>query len=379
MAGMFLGSLYKASHMDVHFDASDRVLAGSFDLSLQGYDSAMARSFLARARAEIAAIPGVRSASMATLPPMGNGRTSVELFAEGRPAPYGTASEPGGHGAYLSVVDPGYFKTVGIQLLAGRDFSSNDIVGMPRVAIVSESYAKLIWGDSSAIGRRISVNRYQGDPVTIIGVAREAFTIGIQRQLDEPLPLLYLPLRQGAALRSITVLVRSDADARVLAAPLRQALGRLDRDLPVTNVQTLADYRRAQSEESRLGSTLLAIFGGLALLLATVGIYAVMAFSVAQRRREIGVRVALGAAGSQVVRLFVGQGLRLAAIGIAVGLSFSAAAATLLASNFLGLSAADAIPVAGVSLLLAAAALIAVWIPARRAAAVDPMVALRSD
>jgi predicted permease len=379
MAGMFLGSLYKASHMDVHFDASDRVLAASFDLSLQGYDSATARAFLARAREEIAAIPGVRAASMATMPPMGNGRTSVDLFAEGRPAPYGTPSEPGGHGAYLSVVDPGYFATVGIPLLAGRDFAASDAVGAPQVAIVSESYAKLVWADSNAIGRRISVNKFQGEPVTIIGVAREAFTIGIQRQLEEPMPMLYLPLRQKAVLRPITILARADRDARPLAGPLRQALARIDRDLPVVRVQTLADYRSDQSEESRLGSTLLAIFGGLALLLATIGIYAVMAFSVAQRRREIGVRVALGAGGAQIVRLFLRQGLRLAAMGIFIGLGLSAAAAVVLASSFLGLTPSDALPVAAVSLLLAATALIACWLPARKAAGVDPMVALRTD
>lgn len=379
MAGMFLGSLYKAGRMDVHFDATDRVLAASFDLSLQGYDSATARAFLARARDEVAAIPGVRSVTLADRPPMGNARVSVELFAVGRPAPGGTPAEPGGHGAYLSTVDPDFFETVGIGLVAGRDFRPSDGPGAPRVAIVSESYARMIWADSNAIGRRITVNKYQGEPITIIGVAREAFTVGIQRQLEEPLPMLYLPLRQGAALRAVTIMVRADQDARPFATPLRNAIARLDRDLPLAQVQTLAAYRSQQSEEARLGSTLLAIFGGLALLLATVGTYAVLAFAVAQRRREIGVRVALGASASQVVRFFVRQGLRLAGIGIAIGLMLSGAAAALLQSSFLGLSTADAIPVAGVSVLLAAAALVAVWIPARRAAAIDPMVALRSD
>ena len=379
MAGMFLGALYKASRMDVQFDASDRVLAASFDLSLQGYDSATARSFLDRVREEVAAIPGARSTSMSTLPPMGNGRTSVELFATDRPAPFGTPSQPGGHGAYLTVVDPGYFTTVGIPLIMGRDFAAGDAVGAPRVAIVSQSYAKLVWADSNPVGRRITVNTYRGEPITIVGVAREAFTIGIQRQLEEPMPMLYLPVRQGPALRAMTILVRADHDARPLAAPLRNALARLDPELPLVRVQTLAAYRYQQSEESRLGSTLLAIFGGLALLLASVGIYAVMAFSVAQRRREIGVRVALGAGRRQVVSVFVRQGLKLTAIGILIGLVLSAGATSALASSFLGLSLLDALPVVGVALLLAGAALAAVWIPSRRAAGIDPMVALRSD
>jgi predicted permease len=379
MAGMFLGSLYKASHMDVHFDASDRVIAASFDMTLQGYDSASARDFLSRTRAAVVTLPGVRTASMADRPPMGNGRVSVEVFAVGRPAPFGTASVPRGHGAYYSAIDPGFFATVGIPLVRGREFNVSDVAGAARVAIVSEIYARMIWADTNPVGRQITIDAYRGDPITVVGVAREAFTVGIQRQLEEPMPMVYRPLRQGPALRAVTVLLRADRDARPLAGPLYATFARLDPNLPLTRVQTLAAYRRDQSDESRLGSTLLAIFGGLALLLATVGIYAVMAFSVAQRRREIGVRVALGAAGSQIVRLFVGQALRLASIGILIGLAMSAAAAQLLATSFLGLSLADAIPVAAVSLVLGISALGASWLPARRASRVDPMLALRSD
>ena len=192
-------------------------------------------------------------------------------------------------------------------------------------------------------------------------------------------PTIYAAQRQRLRTFDLTVLVRAENDARPLAAPLRAVLRGLDRDLPVSRVETLAASRRERGAESRLGSTLLAIFGGLALLLATVGIYAVMAFSVAQRRREIGVRVAVGAESRQIVRLFISEGLQLAAIGIAIGLVLAVGAAKLLSSMFLGLEVTDAIPIAVVALVLVAAALGASWIPARRASRVDPMIALRSD
>ena len=156
-------------------------------------------------------------------------------------------------------------------------------------------------------------------------------------------------------------------------------IGEMDRNLPVYDVQTLARYRYDRGAESRLGSTLLAVFGGLALLLATIGVYAVMAFSVGQRTREIGVRVALGARQAEIIAMFLREGWRLAAIGVVVGVALSAAVARVLASAFLGLRISDAIVFALGSLMLSLAVLMACWIPARRAAGVDPMVALRSE
>lgn len=379
MAGMFLGSLYKASHMDVHFDSSDRVLAASVDLSLNGYDSTTAPTFVAEARRAAEGIAGVTAVSFTDAPPMGSRNFGVEVFADGRPAPHGTPAEPHGQDAYHATVDIGYFGTVGIPLVAGRDFNALDDQTSAPVAIVSEAYARMTWGDSSALGRRIRINSISGVPTTIVGVAREAFTMGVQEQRDEPLPVIYRPLRQRPGRLALTLLVRASRDARPLAPSLRAAIRALDSNLPLSQVQTLAAYRSAATEESRLGSTLLAIFGTLALVLATVGIYAVMAFSIAQRHREIGVRVALGAAGDQITGLFIRQGLRLALVGIAVGIVLAAGASQLLASMFLGLSIGDAVPVVAVSVLLGTAALVASWLPARRAARIDPMVALRSD
>jgi ABC-type antimicrobial peptide transport system permease subunit len=262
-------------------------------------------------------------------------------------------------------------------LARGRDFTDNDNSSSPLVGIVSEDFARRAWPDANPIGQRVSVNGPKGPFLTVVGVAREALTMGLSERRR---PIVYTAQRQGGSVVSdLTLLVHSTSDASQLAAPIRRLVRSMDANLPLYAVQTLAQYRRDRGSESRLGSTLLAIFGGLALVLATVGVYAVMAFTVSQRTREIGVRVALGAATRQIVSLFVGEGTRLAVIGIAVGIVLAAAAAKLLASLFLGLTVTDVVPFVAVAVLLTGSVLLASWIPARRAARVDPMTALRAD
>ena len=277
---------------------------------------------------------------------------------------------------YQSDLRPGYFRTLSIPLAAGRDFTDEDTRSSERVVIVSEDFARAAWPGSSAIGKRVSVTGVDGPYATVVGVAREALTMGVSERAR---PIIYVAQRQNARVNDLTILVRRQGDATTLAEPLRRILREMDRDLPVYGVQSLAQYRSDRGSESRLGSTLLAVFGGLALLLATIGVYAVMAFSVSQRTREIGVRVALGAAHRQIVGLFLGEGVRLAAIGIAVGLVLAGVAARLLSSAFLGLSMSDAIAFAGGALVLYVAGLAASFFPARRATRVDPMTSLRTD
>ena len=375
-AGMFLGALYKSTSVDVHFDASERVLATSFNLELNGYSQARATAFLDELHGRVMALPGVEAATFTNQVPMGERLISTNVSIQRDAA---AAQRPGrgaGRDAYESTIRPDYFRTLGIGLARGRDFKASDGAAAEPVAIVSEDFAKAAWPDDDALGKRISVRGKDGPFMTVIGVAREAQTYGVNKRRR---PSVYVPQAQLPSGFGLTLLVRRADGAMNLAPLIRKIIRDMDADLPVYGVQTLAQYRYDRGAESRLGSSLLAIFGALALLLATIGVYAVMAFSVGQRTREIGVRVALGARRTEITGMFLREGSRLAATGVGIGVALSAVVARLLASAFLGLRITDAIVFALGASLLSLAVLAACLIPARRAAGVDPVIALRSE
>ena len=377
-AGMFLGALYKSSRTDVHFDASDRVLAASFSLELNGFTPERGAAFIDELHGRVMALPGVESATFTNQVPMGERHIATDVRIQGDPTATRRFGETTGGGleVYESTIRPDYFRTIGIPIARGRDFTHDDRIGAEPVAMVSEDFARAAWPNDDAIGKRVSANGERGPFMTVVGVAREAQTYGLTERRR---PIIYLPQAQNPTVLDLTLLVRHPGGAVQLAPALRKMIGEMDRNLPVYDVQTLARYRYDRGAESRLGSTLLAIFGALALLLATIGVYAVMAFSVNERTREVGVRVALGAARAQVVAMFVREGLKLAVAGIVIGIALSVGVAKVLASLFLGLRVSDAIVFALGACLLSVAVLAACWIPARRAAGVDPMIALRSE
>lgn len=375
-AGMFLGALYKQTRIDVHFDASDRVLAASFDLGLQGYSPERADAFIDQLRTRANALPRVETVSFTNQVPMGERHIGTEITLEGDRSASQRFSENRGLEVYESTIRPDYFRAISIPLARGRDFTPSDRAGSEPVAIVSEDFARAAWPDGTAIGKRLSTSGPKGPFLTVVGVAREALTMGLSERRR---PIVYIAQAQHPKVLDLTLLVRRNGNATELAPALRKIMRELDKDLPIYDVQSMAAYRHDRGSESRLGSTLLAVFGSLALLLATIGVYAVMAFSVGQRAREIGVRVALGAASTNILRLFVGEGIRLAGIGLVVGIVLSLGVAKLLSSLFLGLRVSDTITFAAGAGVLALAAVLASWIPARRAARVDPMVALRSE
>lgn len=375
-AGMFLGGLYKASRVDVHFDATDNVVAASFDIGMQGYTPERATAFLDQVATRARALPGVEAVSFTNQVPLGERHIGTEITIQGDDQATKRFGEGRGLEVYESTIRPDYFRVIGIPLARGRDFSAADGPGSEPVAIVSEDFARDAWPDADAIGKRISTNGDKGPLMTVVGVAREALTMGLN---ERHRPMVYLAQRQHPAVTDLTVLVRRNGLAAELGVPVRRILRDLDRDLPVFDVQSLAQYRYDRGAESRMGSSLLTVFGSLALLLATIGVYAVMAFAVSQRTREIGVRVALGAARRQILSLFIGEGIRLAMVGLVLGLALSAVVAKALSSVFLGLAVTDALPFAAGALVLGAAAILASWIPARRAARIDPMAALRGE
>ena len=375
-AGMFLGALYKSTRTDVHFDASDRVLAASFSLELNGYAPDRGAAFLDELQNRVAALPGVESATFTNQVPMGERHIATDVMIQGDPDATRRFGESVGREAYQSTIRPDYFRTIGIPLARGRDFTRDDRVESELVALVSEDFARAAWPNDNAIGKRVSTNGERGPFMTVVGVAREAQTYGLTERRR---PIIYVPQTQHPKALDLTLLVRHPGGAIQLAPAIRKIITEMDRSLPVYDVQTLARYRYDRGAESRLGSTLLAIFGALALLLATIGVYAVMAFTVSERTREIGVRVALGAARAQIVAMFVREGSRLAVVGVGIGIALSAAVAKVLASVFLGLRMSDAIVFALGAGLLSFAVLAACWLPARRAAGVDPMIALRGE
>jgi predicted permease len=375
-AGLFLHTLYKAARVAVGFDATTRVLAASFDLGLQGYTPERAEAFLREVSTRVAGFPGVTSISFTNQVPMSNRRIGGEFTLEGDDAAARSTGEEGARAVYLSSVRERFFRTVGIPFVRGRDFTPHDDARAQPVVIVSEDLARRAWPNADPLGKRLSLNGPRGPYLTVVGVVRQALVGGLGERTR---PLVYVAQRQDPRTLDLTLLVRSASDARPLAGPIRRTLRTLDAHLPVYGVQTLAQYRSDQMSELRLGSGLLACFGGLALLLATVGVYAVMAFSVSQRTREVGVRVALGALRHQVIGLFLGEGMRLAAVGIGIGLGLSLVVAKALSSAFFGITPGDGITLAGVAAILGAVAVVACWIPARRAAQVEPMQALRHE
>ena len=382
-AGIFLSSLLKMGRIDVGFDATTRVLALSFDLNLQGYTPERATVFVDALGARAASLPGVESVSFTNLPPLAGRTIAADVAIDASGSIDSTRfGEAAGVEVTWSTIRPGYFATVGVPMLAGRDFSTRDGSGAPLVAIVSQQVANRAWPRENPLGKMISFTGPRGPFLTVVGVVRDALIAGNPR---EQRPQVYAAQLQHPSTMDLTLLVRASAapnrtaDASPLAASLRRAVATLDPNLPVFAVQTLAQYRYDSASEARLGSGLLAAFGFLALVLASVGVYAVVAFSVRQRSREIGLRVALGAREQQVVRLFVGEGLRLTSAGIAIGLLLALGVVRLLSALFLGVAALDVLAIAGVVGVLTMVALLSCWVPARRAARVDPMRVLRLE
>jgi predicted permease len=373
LAGLLLRSQAKALAVDPGFDASDRVATASFDLSLQGFSEARARTFHEQLAERITALPGIAAVSYADPVPLSGRMMGTDV------APLAAAGEPARDRMSANVIFiwPDFFQAIGTPLLRGRDVLLSDDERASHVVVVNETFAARAWPGEDPIGRRI-VFHGEDEPVEVVGVAR---TGKYDELSEDPRPVLFLPLRQhGVSQGERTLIIRADGgDASTFLPALRRELRALDATLPVYRVRTLGTALDVRLAERRQGSLLVAIFGGLALVLAAIGVYGVTAFTVTQRTREIGVRVALGATGADVRRLFLRRGFRLTLTGLAAGLLLATAAGRLVTGMVYGVGAADITTFTAVAVLLAGATLLASWLPARRAARVDPLVALRTD
>jgi predicted permease len=373
-AGLVLRSLQSLQTMNPGFNTENGLLM-SFDLGLQGYDEPKGKQFQRQIIERIGAVPGVRSASLTDLFPLSINYNSSTVYVQGQP-PVRGAEVPT---SMVASISPDYFSTMDIPMLTGRTFSEQDNENATRVAIVNESFVRRLMPDinsiEDAIGRQFSYRSFEGPFMRIVGIARDGkyWTIG-----ESPQPFSYTPLVQSYNASTILV-VRSSIDPTTLAASIRKEFHNMDETLPVFGVKTLTEHMGFSLFPARIAAILLGSFGLIALLLAAIGIYGVMAYSVAQRTREIGIRMALGAQTGDVLMMILKQGITLAVIGLGIGLLVALAVTQLMSSVLYGVSATDILTFVLVPLLLAIVALLACLVPARRAARVDPMVALRYE
>jgi predicted permease len=364
-AGLFLRSLQSTQRIDPGFETS-RVLTLDLNLGREGYTQEQGLLFHERLLERAAGLPGVTSVAVAqNLPFQGGFARSVLLEgAEG--------SEQNRTLVQVNPVSPGYLRTVGIPVLRGRDFTTHDTLDAPLVVIVNETMAERFFPGGDAIGRRF---RFFGDTAdtTIVGIARNAKYNGLN---EDPTPFVYHPLRQVYN-PAVSLLVRTSGEATALAPEARRVVQQLDPRLSILNVGTLADQIDLALSPQRIVVVLLSIFGVLALVLAAMGLYGVASYSVSQRTREIGIRMALGATRTSVMRLVLLQGMALVGVGLVAGLASAALLARSVQGLLVGVPPADPITYAVTAVLLALIAAAASYFPARRATRIDPLVALR--
>jgi predicted permease len=365
-AGLFIRSFRKAQHLDPGFNP-DHVLVASFDLFPAGYTPAEGGEFHRQLLAKLEALPGVLSVTLADWIPFGFITDSTTTKLEGY-VPQAKESM----NIREADVGPNYFRTMQIPLVAGRDFTPQDTSGSQPVVIINQALAERYWPHQNAMGKWLEA---EGQRFAVVGIART----GNYDRLDEtPQPFFYLPLFQDYSHDAI-IHARVSGDPLAFASAVEKTVHELNADLPVVDVASLNSQVELASTNQRIAATFAGAFGLLALILATVGIYGVIAYATRQRTHEMGIRMALGAERVDVLRLVLGQGLRLTLIGLTVGLTMSWALTRFLRGVLFGVAATDPLTFAGVSVLLCFVALVASYIPARRATKVDPMVALRYE
>jgi macrolide transport system ATP-binding/permease protein len=367
-AGLFIRSMRNAQMVDVGFE-SKRLLVMAFDLGSLHYDEVHGQQFYRDSIQRATSLPMVQAAAVASNLPLGGGLGRT-VFPEGK-------DEISGYRGTLTELDDvsaGYFETLRIPLKKGRAFNDLDKKDSTPVAVINEAMAQHFWPDQDAVGKRF---HFFGETrlVEVVGVVGNTV---INQIGEDPQPLAYLPLSQDYA-PAATIQVRTSGDPRGAVATVRGQIQALDRNLAITNVQTIEEVLNQGLWAPRMAALLLTLFGVIALVLAGIGVYGVLSYSVTQQTREIGIRMALGARPAEVLRRVVSQGFRLAAAGLLVGLIAGLILMRFVASLLFGISAHDPITFGAVILVLGVVAFLACYVPARRASRVSPLVALRYE
>lgn len=367
-AGLCLKGLQEAQRIDVGFQP-DHVLTANFRIGMNGYTPETGPAFYRQARARVAELPGVEEAAWASWFPLGlSGCKGSGVSVDGyqRPAGEDTTYE-------FAIVSPRYFATLRTPLIAGRDFTDDDDAGAPRVAIVNEAFAQRFWPGQDPLGRTFRSN---GAWTTIVGLVR---TGKYNRLQESARPFYFVPYLQGVPDLDLAMCVRTAADPAAFASTLRRTIRELDPGVEMLHTVPLAAYSSMVLFPHRLASAVLVFLGSIALLLAAMGVYAVIAYGVAQRTQEFGVRLALGARPSDLLWQVIRRGLMLALIGAAFGIALSFAVTRLLSGFLYGISPFDVATFLSVPLVLIGVAVLASWVPAWRTTRIDPIQALRSE
>jgi predicted permease len=344
------------------------MLLSSLDLFANGYTPATGTRFYASLVERLKGLPDVKGVTLMRRAPLGiGGSSSSTVQVEGYAAPDDRPAW-----AQTHVVGPEYFRTMQARLARGRDFAASDGEGAPPVVIVDEEMARRYWAGRDPVGSRINL---YGQWRTVVGLAGP---MKYRTFSETAAPHVFVPVLQVYT-PNVTVAVRTDGDPLDLAPVLRDQVRALDPQLPLFAMVPFEEHARTASFQQRMAGTLLAGFGALALLLSTIGLYGLLAYTVGQRTREIGIRMALGGGRGSIFALIVRHGLRLTAVGVALGLAAAAAATRGLSRLLVGVSPTDPLTFAAVAAVLAAVAFLACAVPARRATRIDPAIALRYE
>lgn len=368
-AGLMIKSFIRLAGVKPGFETAN-IATARLSLPAAQYATPSSRAmFFQQVITRLQTIPGVQSAAAISRLPLTPGNSSRSLNLEGQTAP----SE--GFNADYRVISPGYFRSMGIPLLTGRDVDESDHNRSAGVAIVNDTLARRFWTNETALGKRVRIEGDQNQWMEIVGIVGDVKHFGLESQVK---PEIYIPYFSDPW-PFMTVVVRSKSDPAALSAAIRSDVWAVDKDIPIPDIRTMDQLLSTSISRPRFNMLLLGIFAAIALVLSAVGVYGVMSYSVVQRTHEIGIRMALGAAKSDVLRLVVGQGMRLLLVGIGLGLAAALVLTRVLTTMLFGVAPSDPTTFVLIPVLLAGVSLAACVIPARRATKVDPIVALRYE
>lgn len=370
-AGFFVRSFQNSSHVDMGFRV-DHTLMMSMDLGLQGYNEARGQQFYKQVSDRVKALPGVKGASFVAYIPMGYDASTVDVYPEGQVIDEKSKAQT----AFDDAVQPDYFGAAGVPVIAGREFTEADTAASPKVAIVNDTFAKKIWPGQDAVGKTFRTEK-NGKPIQIVGLTHTGKYLFLY---ETPQMFVYFPMAQHY-ISAAALMVHSEEDPQRLTDPVREQIRQVDAGLAVFDIKTMEAHVMYGKPllPARLGAMLAGAFGLLGLVLASVGVYGVVSYSVSQRTQEIGIRTALGAQRRNVLGLVLKQGMSMALIGTGVGVALAMLLFRGLHSMLYGVESTDLVTLASVSSLLLMVAFAASCVPALRAARVDPVVALREQ